>query len=42
VNLVATGAITITAPTVSVNGAATTSVQSAGVASITAPLVKIN
>ena len=41
-NLTATAAINIVAPTVTINGAAAASVQSAGVCSITAPLVKIN
>jgi hypothetical protein len=42
INLVGTAAINLTAPTVTVNGATATNVQSAGVCSVTAPLVKIN
>jgi phage baseplate assembly protein gpV len=42
VNLIADTALNITAPTVTINGAAATNVQSGGVASVTAPLVKIN
>jgi len=42
VNLVGTAAVNITAPTVTINGAAATNVQSSGVCNITAPLVKIN
>lgn len=41
-NLTATAAINIAAPNVSINGATATNVQSAGVCSVTAPLVKIN
>ena len=42
VNLVGTAAVNITAPTVTINGAAATNVQSGGVCNVTAPLVKIN
>lgn len=42
INLTATTAINLAAPTVNINGASATNVQSAGVCSVTAPLVKIN
>lgn len=42
VNLVGTAAVNISAPTVTINGAAATNVQSGGVCNITASLVKIN
>ena len=41
-NFVATASITLAAPNVTINGAAATNVQSAGVCNVTAPLVKIN
>ncbi|HEY8550346.1 MAG TPA: phage baseplate assembly protein V [Vicinamibacterales bacterium] len=42
VNLVGTASVTITAPSVTINGTAITNVQSGGVCNVTAPLVKIN
>lgn len=42
INITATAAITLTAPSVTVNGATSTNVQSSGVCNITAPLVKVN
>lgn len=42
VNLVGTASVNIAAPSVTINGAATTNVLSAGVCNVTAPLVKIN
>jgi phage baseplate assembly protein gpV len=42
INLIASTAINIQAPTVAINGATATNVQSAGVCRVTAPLVKIN
>ena len=42
INLTGTTAVNITAPTVTINGSAATNVQSGGVCSVNAPLVKIN
>ncbi len=42
INLVGTASINLQAPNITINGATATTVQSAGVASVTAPLVKIN
>ncbi len=42
ITLVASGSVDINAPKVSINGAATAEVKSAGVCNVTAPLVKIN
>jgi len=41
-NLVGTASITVTAPSISITGASDASLQSGGVCSVTAPLVKIN
>ncbi len=41
-NLVGTASITVTAPNISITGASSASLQSGGVCSVTAPLVKIN
>jgi hypothetical protein len=42
INLAATAAINLTAPTITISGATATNVQSSGVCNVTAPLVKIN
>ncbi|HYL05627.1 MAG TPA: phage baseplate assembly protein V [Thermoanaerobaculia bacterium] len=42
INLVAAAAINLTAPNVTINGAAAASLLSAGVVNVTAPLVKLN
>lgn len=42
VNITASGAIMIAAPTISINGATATNVLSGGACNVTAPLVKIN